>query len=60
MIQLILMLLGLAFSDNNTNTTTNDNNTTPITIQNSTNQGGAVVDPGDTGGDTGPVRPPKI
>lgn len=53
------MLLGLAFSDNNANTT-NDNNTTPITTQNSTNPGGAGVDPGDTGGDTGPVRPPKI
>ncbi|MGE8556014.1 MAG: hypothetical protein ACN6OB_18995 [Chryseobacterium jejuense] len=58
MIQLILMLLGLAFSDNNTNATANDNNSTPITVQSST--GGAGVDPGDTGGDTGPVRPPKI
>ncbi len=59
MIQFILMLLSLAFPNNNVNTT-NDNNSTPIIIQSDTNGGGAGVDPGDTGGDTGPVRPPKI
>lgn len=58
MIQLILMLLGLAFSDNSANTTTNDNNSTPVTTQSSISE--SELDPGDTGGDTGPVRPPKI
>ncbi|WP_336964534.1 hypothetical protein [Chryseobacterium contaminans] len=51
--------MSLAFPNNNVNTT-NDNNSTPIIIQSDTNGGGAGVDPGDTGGDTGPVRPPKI
>ncbi|WP_250252651.1 hypothetical protein [Chryseobacterium sp. Marseille-Q3244] len=59
MIHFILMLLGLAFPNNNTQTT-NDNNSTPITTQNAANQDGEGLDPGDTGGDTGPVRPPKI
>jgi len=62
MIEIILMLFGLAFSNNTTNATTaNDNNPTTETVQ---PQSGAS-DPGgetgesDTGGDTGPVLPPK-
>lgn len=59
MIQFILMLLGLAFSDNNASITANDNNSTPIVTQNSTNSGGSGVDPGDTGGETQPIPPKK-
>ncbi|MDQ0783733.1 hypothetical protein [Chryseobacterium sp. W4I1] len=58
MLELILMLLGLAFSNNNANTTSNNsNNQEQTTVQLS--DPGAGVDPGDTGGDTGPVLPPK-
>lgn len=60
MIQLLLMLLGLAFSNNNANTTDN-NNGNPITTQNDPGEG---IDPetgggdGDTGGNTGQLPPP--
>jgi len=58
MLELILMLLGLAFSNNNANTTSdNSNNQEQITVQ--LTDPGEGVDPGDTGGDTGPVLPPK-
>lgn len=66
MIQFILMLIGLAFPNNNANTATSNDNNYPI-VQPVT-QGGPMdpiggTDPGgsegDTGGDTGPVRPPK-
>ena len=60
MIQLILMLLGLAFGNNNANTTNCDNGNT-VTIQ----SGGTGTDPGDppgsggnTGGNTGQTPPP--
>lgn len=62
MIQFILMLLSLAFSNNNANTAACHNNPTQITTQTSSDPGEGL-DPGgsegDTGGDTGPVRPPK-
>ncbi|WP_167443741.1 hypothetical protein [Chryseobacterium elymi] len=46
------MLLGLAFSNNNANTTSDNNsNQGQTTVQ--------LTDPGDTGGDTGPILPPK-
>ncbi|WP_426476467.1 hypothetical protein ACP3T3_14085 [Chryseobacterium sp. CBSDS_008] len=58
MLELILMLLGLAFSNNHANTTSdNSNNQGQITVQ--LTDPGEGVDPGDTGGDTGPVLPPK-
>lgn len=56
MIQFILMLLGVVFSDNNANaTTTNDNNQTPgiVQVQN------GPADPVDTGGETTPLPPKK-
>ncbi|HEX7869891.1 MAG TPA: hypothetical protein VF455_07230 [Chryseobacterium sp.] len=60
MIQLILMLLGLAFGNNNANTTNCDNNGGTVKTQNGTGTG---IDPGtgtgDTGGDTAPTLPPK-
>ncbi|WP_158521394.1 hypothetical protein [Chryseobacterium indologenes] len=54
------MLFGLAFSNNTANTTTtNDNDPITVTTQNL----GMGEDPdtggSDTGGDTGPVLPPK-
>ena len=56
------MLLGLAFPNNNVNTAACHNNPTQITTLTSSDPGEGV-DPGgsegDTGGDTGPVRPPK-
>lgn len=60
MIQFILMLLGLAFSDNNANTVTTDSNQTPGTVQ----VQNSPADPddsagGDTGGETGQLPPPK-
>ena len=62
MIQFILMLLGLAFSNNSQCATTNDNTQNPVTVQ-SPNSGGSS-DPGtgtgtgdDTGGNTG-QKPP--
>lgn len=56
MIQFILMLLGLAFPNNNANTsTTSDNN--PVTVQST------AADPsgstGDTSGETEQTPPPK-
>ncbi|MET3537036.1 hypothetical protein [Chryseobacterium limigenitum] len=62
MIQFILMLLGLAFSHTNANTTTcNDNNGNPVTVQSS--NPGSSLDPGclegDTGGDTIQIPPKK-
>lgn len=60
MIQILLMLLGLAFGNNNGNATCNDNNGGTVTTQDS---GGTGFDPGtgtgDTGGDTG-HKPPTI
>lgn len=50
MIQFILMLLGLAFSNNNANTTTIDNNPNPVTVQSGIP--GSGVDPGGSEGDT--------
>ncbi|PRB83066.1 hypothetical protein CQ022_13090 [Chryseobacterium culicis] len=60
MIEMILMLFGLAFSNNNANTTTiNDNNPTTVTTQGL----GMGEDPdtggSDTGGDTIQVPPKK-
>lgn len=52
MIQLILMILGLAFPNNNM---PNDIQSS-TTVQTASNSGEGL----DTGGDTGPVRPPKI
>lgn len=65
MIQFILMLLGLAFSNNNANTTTvNDNNPTTVTAQpqnGATDPGGSTGESGgsDTGGETVPFPPKK-
>ncbi|MGX5684556.1 hypothetical protein [Chryseobacterium sp. SG20098] len=62
MIEIILMLFGLAFSNNNTNATTaDDNNPTTETVQ---PQSGATDPVGgtgesDTGGETGTTLPPK-
>lgn len=59
MLQLILMLLGLAFSNGNT-TNCNNNNQDQITVQNSggTTPGtGIGTDPGDTSGGSG-QKPP--
>lgn len=56
------MLLGLAFGNNNANTTNTNNNQDPITVQNSGGTGfdpGLGTDPGDTGGDTIPLPPKK-
>jgi len=52
MLELILMLLGLAFSNNNANTTTCNNNQGQPTVQ-LTSDPGEGLDPGNTGG--GPV-----
>lgn len=60
MMQLILMLLGLAFS--NENTTSNNSNQNPITVQNAggTTPGtGLETDPGDTSGGSG-QKPPFV
>ncbi|WP_123912784.1 hypothetical protein [Chryseobacterium pennipullorum] len=58
MIQFILMLLGLAFPNNNDNTVTTQDGgqIPPITLN-----AGIVPtpDPGDTGGETLPILPPK-
>jgi hypothetical protein len=60
MIQFILMLLGLAFPNNNANTAACHNNPTQITTQTSSDPGEGL-DPGgsegDTGGDTGQTPP---
>ncbi|MET3034491.1 hypothetical protein ABXT08_00160 [Chryseobacterium sp. NRRL B-14859] len=60
MIQFILMLLGLAFPNNNANTTTTDNDSTTVTVQiqnGSLESGDSESD--DTGGETLPILPPK-
>ncbi|WP_347219535.1 hypothetical protein [Chryseobacterium sp.] len=58
MIQFILMLLGLAFPNNNTHTTT-DNNQNPeiIVTYSGTEQG--MDDGGPVGGNSGQLPPPK-
>lgn len=55
MIHFILMLLGLAFSDNNANTATCNNNPNPETVTNQT----VPADPGDTSGENGQTPPRK-
>ncbi|MGC5745096.1 hypothetical protein [Chryseobacterium sp. NFX27] len=59
MIQFILMLFGLAFSNNNANTApcTNNQTNNPVTMH--TSSDGDGVNPGDTGGETGTTLPPK-
>ncbi|MDQ1804412.1 hypothetical protein RAH57_10455 [Chryseobacterium sp. CKR4-1] len=61
MIEFILMLLGLAFPNNNANTaTSNDNNypiVQPVTQGGPTDPIGGVGGDGDTGGNTG-QKPP--
>ncbi|MDW9381379.1 hypothetical protein [Chryseobacterium sp. JV558] len=65
MIQFILMLLGLAFSNNTANATTaNDNNPTTETVQpqsGASDPGGSTGESGgsDTGGETGQIIPPR-
>jgi len=56
MIQIILILLGLAFSDNNANISATDNNVSP-TAGFSSGTGG--IAPEDTSGETGQILPPK-
>ena len=56
MLELILMLLGLAFSNNNANTTSCNSNQTQTTVQLA--DPGEGLDPGDTGGETGQLPPP--
>jgi hypothetical protein len=66
MINFILMLLGLAFSNNNANTAACTNNQAPTTIQLTSNPGESL-DPGEgnghgnggsTTGNTGQTPPP--
>jgi hypothetical protein len=52
MIQLILLLFGLAFPNNLVNTTLINNNQNSIS-------GNLQPESQDTGGDTGPILPPK-
>lgn len=66
MIQLILMLLGLAFGNNNANTTNCDNNGSTVTIQNGTGTGfdpgtgtGEDGNGGPVTGNTGQTPPPR-
>ena len=69
MIQFILMLLGLAFGNNNANTSCNNDNNGTVTIQ-LTNPGGGTdpgtgMDPGDrtggpVGGNSGQLPPPPF
>lgn len=63
MIQFILMLLGLAFPNNNANTTTiSDNNPVTVQAQNGPTKPGSGTgtnsDGGATTGDTGQTPPP--
>ncbi|MFS4473561.1 hypothetical protein [Chryseobacterium sp. T20] len=58
MIQIIMMLLGLAFSDNNTNTSTTDNNNYESPTMN-LSTGTLGMAPEDTSGETGQILPPK-
>ncbi|WP_223557825.1 hypothetical protein [Chryseobacterium lathyri] len=60
MIQFIIMLLGLAFSNNNANTATCNNNQEQPTVQLAGDLGEGL-DPGDggpIGGNTGQLPPP--
>lgn len=50
MIQFILMLIALAFSNNNAHTVTDNNSQNPVTVQNG---GGAGLDPGGDGDGSG-------
>ncbi|MCW1964360.1 hypothetical protein [Chryseobacterium viscerum] len=65
MLEIILMLFGLAFSTNNTNAATaNDNNPTTETVQpqsGASDPGGSTGESGgsDTGGETGQIIPPR-
>lgn len=61
MIEIILMLFGLAFSNNTANATTaNDNNPTTVTTQSQGESTGTGETGGsDTGGDTIQVPPKK-
>lgn len=62
MIEIILMLFGLAFSNNNTTATTaNDNNLTPVIVQPQSGDTDLAGNTGesDTGGETGTTLPPK-
>ncbi|WP_153396618.1 hypothetical protein [Chryseobacterium vaccae] len=60
MIQFILMLIALAFSNNNAHTVTDNNGQNPVTVQN--DGGGAGIDPGEpgepVGGNSGQLPPP--
>ena len=60
MIQFFMMLL-LAFTHNNGNTTTacQNNDPKPIITVNASGDPGEGIDPIDTGGETGPILPPK-
>jgi len=58
MIQIILMLLGLVFPNNNVNTSSTDNNNyQSTTISYSADAGGSALE--DTSGETGQILPPK-
>lgn len=60
MIEFILMLLGLAFSNNTNTVTTYNNNQTPDIVQvqsGPADPGGSTG--GDTGGETTPLPPKK-
>lgn len=63
MIQILLMLLGLAFGNNNGNATCDNNNGGTVTTQDSGGTGfnpGTGTNPGgDTGGETTPLPPKK-
>ncbi|MDR6526528.1 hypothetical protein [Chryseobacterium sp. YR221] len=56
MIQIILMLFGLAFPNNNANTVTSDNNQPPVTI---VNQSEPLYPDGPIGGNSGQTPPPN-
>ncbi len=58
MIQIIMMLLGLAFSNNNANISTNDGNNYQSTTMNFST-GTLGMAPEDTSGETGQILPPK-
>ncbi|BFO65493.1 hypothetical protein KCF3NO3_14760 [Chryseobacterium sp. KCF3-3] len=53
-----MMLLGLAFSDNNANTSTTDNNNYESPAMN-LSTGTVGMAPEDTSGETGQILPPK-
>lgn len=57
MIQLIIMLLGLAFSDNNANITATENNNYKSSAMSFSNE--KRMAPEDTSGETGQILPPK-